>query len=687
MCRLKRALRQVPIHGGTFGSFSNLGNMCKGRWLDEALRTLDLMYQRGIPISSARIQSLLQACTKRKDLSAARRVHAFMAINGLETDSFLGDHLIRLFAVCGRLQEASEAFYKVSKPTIYTWNAIISAFANLNQSARALELYEEMKQKGINPDKITFLSILKACIREGSISHGRLTHVEIVKCGLKSDVAVSNTIVDMYAKCGSLKEAHKVFDNISNPDVISWSVMIAGCAIHGPGHSALELFEKMQHKGIEPNLITFSSVLRACSSIGAIKQGTLIYNQFVKSQCESDLVIGSTLVDMYAKCGSLKEARKIFDDLQNPDVVSWGAMISGYAMYGDGLAALDLFEKMQQEGIQPNRATFLCALKACGSIGAIEQGKVIHAEIITYGLESDLAVESTLVDIYAKCGNLEEACKVFDNMSTRDAVAWGAMVAGYAIHGNCKTAWQCLKDMQQEGFKPGDALFTSILTACSNGGLLEEGHAYFKIIRDCCAAMPSIEHYACMVDLLGRAGQLHEAEAILQTMPISPDIIVWRTLLACCKIYGNLELGIQCFNQAVELDASDASGYVLMSNMYADLHMWEDVDLVEKTRNCVGAQKKPGTAWIEVRNRLHEFVVAGQNEPQTCAKLCGLVRSMKEEGYMPQLDFILEPVTFEDNEGAYCRQSEELKDVTFSHPNDLSKNSPSLLYGAAKGRS
>lgn len=532
----------------------DLIKLCQEEQLKKALHEIYIMDQRGVSISRDVIYCLLQKCTSKKDLEAGRQVYALMVSNGFDSISVLGDHLIRLFVLCGSLLDAKHVFHKVAKPTVHTWNAIISAHIKLGRAQGAFLLYKEMQQQGVKPDKVSYLFILKTCGNTGAIEQGRRTHDRIVRTGLDSDVAVANT-----------------------------------------------------------------------------------------------------LVDMYAKSRILEDARKVFDKLPNCDVVSCSAMITGYTQHGQGLPALEIFEKMQQKCIWPDNIVLSCIMKACGTVGAIEPGRLAHIELLRHSLESDIVIGSTLIDVYAKFGNLEEASKVFKKLHNRDVALWGTMLTSYASYGNFKLVLQCLEGMRQQGLKPDEMIFTSVLTACSHAGLLEEGHKYFKSMKEEHGMSPSIEHYNCMVDLLGRAGSLDEAEYLLQTMPVSPDAVGWRCLLTGCRIYGRMDLGRRCFDEVVRLDPNDASGYMLMMSMYADAQMWEDVDKLQELRRSAAVPKKPGMAWLEVDNSVHEFMVGDDSHTENdemYAKLNGLSKVMKDEGYIPQLELHLRLMLGKDQEDA-----------------------------------
>eukprot|EP00250_Pteridium_aquilinum_P001327 c11536_g1_i1 orf=2-1180(+) len=343
---------------------------------------------------------------------------------------------------------------------------------------------------------------------------------------------------------------------------------------------------------------------------------------------------------MYGKCGSLEEAHTLLDKVRQSNEVSCGAMISGYVQHGHGLPALQLYEAMQEEGVKVGKATFLCTLKACSNIGAIEQGMFIHDQVVRDDLEADLAIGNTLIDMYAKCGSPEEAHKVLEGLTDRDVVSWSATIAAYAAHGNWEVAFQLLKSMQSHGMQPDDALFISILSACSQNGLLMEGCQHFRQMRGEHYLAPRIDHYNCVIDILGRGGNLSEAEDLLQTMPGAPNLVSWVTLLTGCRDYGDKGLGGKCFRESKKLDSSDASSYILLSKLYTmDSKQFLEVDGLLDWSVCIDA------AWLEADNYVHEFVVGNSfvQSGEVYEKLKRNSWFLRGEGFVSLVDIVLEP--------------------------------------------
>eukprot|EP01018_Ginkgo_biloba_P007209 Gb_35258 [translate_table: standard] len=496
-------------------------------------------------------------------------------------------------------------------------------------------------------DYTIYADLLQVCAKIGSLQKGRKTHAHIVETGFAQNMYLGNNLINMYGKCRSLECARLVFDKMSKRNIVSWNTMIAGYAQNGFGEEALELFRQMQLKGEKPNHLTFASVVKACASIAALEQGKNVHDQIMETVFETNVVVGTALVDMYAKCGSLESAREVFDKIIEKNVVSWNSMIAGYAQngYTDGALklffqmpnpdviawtaliasfvqngrsedALKLFYQMQKASMKPDQFAFASMLNACGNLVALEEGKQAHSYIIRTGLNSDVALENALVDMYAKCGVIEDASQVFDKMPRRNLFSWTAMIAGSALHGRGKEALKLFEEMVQKGMKPDEITFVGVLSACSHAGLVDEGHIYFESMSGKHGITPTVEHYTCMVDLLGRAGSLAEAESFISQMPINPNAAVWGAFLGACRIHDDLLLGKHAAEHLFEFHLQDAGTYVLISNMYAAAGKWDDVARVRKLMKERGIQKQPGCSWIEVNNMRHAFVVEDRLHPQ-----------------------------------------------------------------------
>jgi pentatricopeptide repeat protein len=509
-------------------------------------------------------------------------------------------------------------------------------------------------------DCSTYVSLLQGCINKRALPEGKLVHAHINGMGIMADKSLLNRLINMYVKCGCLGDARRVFDGMAERDYVSWNSMITAYTRHAFAEEAFGLFHQMKREGIQPNQFTFASLLPACEGLTSLEK---VHEKIIKSGMDWDVFVESALADMYAKFGSLENARKVFDRMRQRDDVSWTVMIAGYSQNGLPEEAVRLYQQMREAGVKPSLKTFASILPACANLGALEQGMEIHEEIIRGGFRCDVFVESALIDMYAKCGNVEKARGLFDEMPERDVVSWTAMIAGYAIHGRAEEALNLFHRMECSGVRPNHVTLLSVLSACCHAGLVDEGFRCFNSMKDYYHIAPAIEHYRCMVDLLGRAGCLEEARSFINRMPIKPDAAVWRCLLAACRTHNNIELGEKVAAQLFELDPQYDAPYVLLSNIYAANNRWGDLENVRKMMKDRGVKKTPGCSWIELNKEVHAFFGGDRSHPQTAeiyAKLEKLAREMKAEGYVPNTEFVLTDVEEEQKEQILFYHSEKL---------------------------
>eukprot|EP01018_Ginkgo_biloba_P024476 Gb_03693 [translate_table: standard] len=646
-----------------WGAKKDVDILCNEGRLKEALEVLYLMKQRGISVDSNAYSRLLQGCVNTKALVEGKRVHAQMIKTGFELDIFARNNLINMYARCGTVVHARQVFDEMIDRSAVSWNAMIAGYVHHGQGGQALEIFCQMQGVYAPPNEFTFASVLRVCVNLPAIEQGKQLHAHIMKSGFESDVIVGSILVDMYAKWMSVHEARKMFDRVLQRDVVSWTTMIAGYAQAGQAKEALKLYLQMQLEGTKPNEFTFTSVLGACASGLALEEGKQFHAHLIKSGFESSVFAENALVDTYTKCKSVEDARKVFDKMHKRDPISWTTMVVGYAQNSLVNESLQLFCHMQWEGMKPDQFTFASLISACAGITAIEQGKQFHAIVIKTGFEWDVFVENALVDMYSKCGSIETARTVFDKIFKRDVISWTAMIVGYAQHGLAKKAIQLFEQMQQEGMKPNHITFVGVLFACSHAGLIDKGRYYFESMSRDHGITPRLEHYVCMVDLLGRVGHLDEAEKFIKEMPLEPGVLVWQTLLGACKIHGNIELGKWAAARVMDLEPQDSAAYVLMSNMYATAGRWDDAAKVRNMMKDRGVKKEPARSWIEVKNKIHTFVVGDEVHPQRgeiYSTLEKLIAQAKEAGYVPNLNFVLQDLEQDQKEHSLYHHSEKL---------------------------
>lgn len=458
--------------------------------------------------------------------------------------------------------------------------------------------------------------------------------------------------------------------------------------------NVLQLFEEMKSSNIEPDEKIFSTILSACGRAANLEFGKAIHKIITDINVMVDPHMQSALVTMYAGCGSMdfaqnlfdklnpknvvastamvsgysklgqvESARLIFDQMAEKDLVCWSAMISGYAESDWPQEALKLFNEMQVSGINPDQVTMLSVISACAHLGALDQAKWIHKFVNRNGFGKALPVNNALIDMYAKCGSLESAREVFDRMRWKNVITWTTMISAVAMHGDASNALELFHQMKAENIEPNGVTFVGVLYACSHAGLVQEGRNIFASMENEYGIAPKHEHYGCMVDLYGRANLLREALELVESMPFAPNVVIWGSLMAACRIHGEFELGEFAAKQLLELDPDHDGAHVLLSNIYAKERRWHNVGEVRQLMKHKGILKERGCSRIELNNKIHEFLTADKNHKQSdeiYAKLDEVVSELKLRGYTPNTCSVLIDLSEEEKKEAVLWHSEKL---------------------------
>eukprot|EP01018_Ginkgo_biloba_P024556 Gb_08560 [translate_table: standard] len=643
----------------------DLRMLCEQGQLKEAFDILHVMDHQGIHPDSSTYSSLLQACIDAKAIAEGKQVHEHMIKARFQPDMYLSTKLIILYAKCGSLVYARLLFDEASQRNVVTWTAIISGYAQHGHGEEALILFYQMQRAGTKPNQFTFASVLRACAAIGAQEGGKQIHASIAKTRFQSHLFVESALTDMYSKTGDIEHARQVFDKMSQRDVVSWNAMIAGYSVQGHCKAALILFYQMQWEGLKPDQFTFGSILRACAGSGELNKAKQAHTCIIRMGFESHSIVGGALIDMYAKCRSIEDARLVFDLMSERDLISCTAMITGYTQqqHGHDEEALSLYYEMRLAGMKLDHVTFSSVLSACAGLAALEQGKRIHAHVIKNEIKPYIVLGNALIDMYAKSGILDEARQVFDKMYERNVVSWTTMITGYGKHGHGKDVLQLFEQMQQAGMKPNDVTFLAVLSACSHSGLVDEAWQYFDSMSQNYCITPRAEHYACVVDILGRAGRLDDAHEFINNVPCEPNASIWGALLGACRIHVNMELGKLAAERLFQLDPQNSGNYVVLANIYAAGGRWGDALKVRKMMKDKGIKKEPGCSWIEVKKRVHAFFVGDRSHSQSekiYAMLERLNEQMKEAGYVPDTNFVLHDVEEEQKEYILYHHSEKL---------------------------
>lgn len=615
-----------------------LKGYAKNSSLNNALSFLVRMNVDGVRNVVYNFTYMLKACADNSDLKKGKEVHGMMIVNGYDSDLFAMASVLNLYAKCRVIGDAYKVFERMPERDRVCWNSIIAGYSQNGLAKRALDLVIRMQDEGHRPDQVTIVSILPACANIESLKFVKLIHGYVTKYGLDSLVNVSTALADAYSKCGYLNVARLIFDGMENKNVVSWNTVIDGYVQNENSKEAMELLGKMLDEGVEPTNVTIMAALHACADLGDVTKGEFIHNLINQYNFSSDVSVMNSLISMYSKCKRVDIAAEIFKNLRNKTIVSWNAMILGYTQNGRVTEAIDHFCKMKIQNIKPDSFTMVSVIPAIAELSVPRQAKWIHGLVIKTCWDKNVYVMTALVDMYAKCGAITTARKLFDMMDNPHVTTWNAMIDGYGTHGLGKFAINLFGEMLKGDIKPNEITFLCVISACSHAGLVKEGQKYFSIMKNDFGLEPSMDHYGAMVDLLGRAGKLKEAWEFIQTMPVKPAINVYGAMLGACKIHKNVDLGEKAAFKLFESDPEEGGYHVLLANIYATASKWDKVAKVRVEMEKKGIRKTPGCSLIDFKNKVHSFYSGCTSHPQSekiYAFLEKLIDKIKAAGYVP----------------------------------------------------
>ncbi|GAV58146.1 PPR domain-containing protein/PPR_2 domain-containing protein [Cephalotus follicularis] len=622
--------------------------------------------------------TLLAALEACKSMKQALQVHAQIILNGIQHHTFPISRLISFFALSAEngLSHSRILFSQIDCPNVFIWNTIIRGYSRINSSQEALAFYMSMLATGTEPpNNFTFPFVLNACARLTSLEPGFQIHCHVIKFGFEMDLFVKNALIHFYSVFGHLDNARYIFEASLVKDVVSYNTMLNGYAhqVKQP-HAALLLFRDMQDFGIQPDEFTFVALLSTCSvmndpnigkqihaltykKLGAVELNVLLTSAILDMYTKCGLMniaacvfstmrsagtaAWSSMVSGYAQCGDTKMARCLFDRMDERDIVSWTAMISGYSQAGQCNEALELFVQMERLGIKPDEVTLVSVLSACAGLGALDYGKRLHHQYVKDDLfAQNIILTTAIIEMYAKCGCMETALDTFrgTEVSSRTNILFNSMISCLAQHGLGRTAVNVFGEMEIAGLKPDRVTFVAVLCACSHSGLVEEGKDLFRSMLNTYRIKPQMEHFGCLVDLLGRDGRLNEAYDLIQSMPFEANSVIWRGLLGACRLHGNAEMGDVAGQYLLELEPEHGARFVLLSDMLANTNQWEEAGRVRKMMQDKGIQKPPGWSYIELNGSLHRFLASDKSHPQAKEielTLKGITMQLKFAGHVP----------------------------------------------------
>ncbi|XP_056684186.1 pentatricopeptide repeat-containing protein At3g63370, chloroplastic [Spinacia oleracea] len=631
----------------------------------EAITLFREMEKAGVGMNSYTYVSALQAC-EEPFRRLGMEIHAAILKSNDHTHLYVANALLVMYTRCGRMKEAAQIFLKMTDKDSITWNSMLSGFVQNGFYNQALQFFHETLVAGQVADQVSLISILGTSGRLKNLLNGMEAHAYAMKNGLDSDIQVANSLIDMYSKCCHVNYMERVFRSMFCRDVVSWTTVIAGYAQSNHHTKALDVFREVQTDGPEDGVnidaMMIGSVLLACTSLRQLNHVKETHGYILRKGL-SDLVLDNTLVDAYGECNNIELAFSMFKLIENKDVVSWTSMISAYVDNGFGDKALSLFRSMIKDGLKPDSVALISLLSATASLSALKKGKEVHGFLIKQGFLLEGSIASSLVDMYARCGTLENSFKVFDIVKEKDTVLWTCMIHACGMHGCGKEAVELFNKMKMENIKPDHITFLALLYACSHSGMIDEGKRYLEIMKDEYKFEPWPEHYACVVDLLGRANRLKEAYQFVKTI-VEPGAVVWCALLGACHVHCNKELGEIAAEKLLDSEPENPGNYVLVSNMFAAFKRWDDVELVRERMKEKGLKKTPACSWLEMRGKVHSFMARDKTHPQSdqiYEKLDEVIEVLKKEGgYVAETKYVLHNVDEEEKTKMLYGHSERL---------------------------
>eukprot|EP00257_Ricinus_communis_P020366 XP_015579580.1 pentatricopeptide repeat-containing protein At5g27110-like [Ricinus communis] len=478
----------------------------------EALELFDRLLQYPyLQPDSFTYPSVLKACGGLGRYDYGRMIHTHLIKSGFVFDIVVASSLVSLHAKCNLFGYAIQLFDEMPERDVACWNTVISCYYQDGKAEKALEMFGKMRDSGFEPNSVTLTTVISSCARLLDLERGKEIHREVMQNGMVLDGFVGSALVDMYGKFGCLDLAKDIFEQMPKKTLVAWNSLIAGYSSAADSKECIELFWRMNMEGTKPTVTTLSSILLACSRAAHLQHGRFIHGYAVRNRVQLDIFVSSGLIELYFKCGKVQSAENIFYMLPKANVVLWNVMISGYVTIGDYVKALDMYDEMKIASVKPDAVTFSSILSACSQLAALEKGKEIHNCITKNDLETNEIVMGALLDMYAKCGAVDEALSVFNKLPERDLLSWTSIISAYGSHGQALEALRLFEELQQSKASPDAVTFLAVLSACSHAGLVDKGYYYFNQMITNYGIKPGLEHYSCLIDLLGRAGRLHDA--------------------------------------------------------------------------------------------------------------------------------------------------------------------------------
>ncbi|XP_021760914.1 pentatricopeptide repeat-containing protein At4g20770-like [Chenopodium quinoa] len=566
-----RAFEELPAPNEV--SFTALmGGLKETRRVEEALGVFKLMHKTKACIDAVSLSSILGVCTRREGDGQQRKMHGKLVHSlsiklGLQDDFHLVNSLLDMYAKNGDMDNAEIIFQNMSNPNVVSWNIMIAGYGEIYKCEKAVELMERMVFSGCQPDEVTCINMIAASVKSGNVEVGR-----------------------------------QVFDKLVRPSLSSWNAMLSGYSQVEKHDEAIMLFREMQFRNVKPDCTTLATVLASCAEMAFLECGKQVHAVTLKATLNDDVYVGSGLITLYSRSGKVDIAKSIFHGLPAVDIVCWNSIIAGFSLNSLEKEAFSFFNIMKRRNMCPTQFTYATILSCCAKQSFSSQGRQVHALILKYGCINDIIVGSALIDMYCKCGSVERGREIFDAMPMKNAVIWNEMIHGYAQSGFGDEAVRLYDCMIREGRKPDDITFVAVLSACSHSGLVNEGIRIFESMQIEHKVEPLVSHYTCVIDTLGRAGRLHEAEKLIRRMPCKDDPVIWEVLLSSCRFYSDILVAKRAADELLSLNPRSSTPYVLLANVYSSMGRWEEVRAVRELMSDNNVGKDAGYSWTENKN-------------------------------------------------------------------------------------
>lgn len=576
------------------------------------LKAIDLyrkMERDGVRVDKFTPTIVIKACGASLSFSEGKKVHGKLFKVGLDSDVCVCNSLMSMYAKMGCIGYAVRVFEEMRVKDVVSWNSMISGYAAIGDGWNSLVCFLEMQALGMKPDRFSIISALNACSVECFLRSGMEVHCQVLKCGFELDVMVQTSLLDMYNKCRRVDYGERLFDTINPKNVVAWNAMIGGYVLNAQLLESFVCLKRMRDDDkLNPDAITMINLLPSCAQLGALLGGKSIHGYAIRKGFLPHVVLETALIDLYGSCGKPKLAEHIFAQITEKGLITLNAMIAAYVQNGHNIEAIELFQDLSNKPLKPDAITIASILPAYSEVASLREGKQIHGYILKSLHHLNTYVLNSAVYMYGKFGELGIAREIFDRILFKDVSSWNTLIMAYAIHGFGRTSIDLFSKMIDKGIKPNESTFVSLLTSCSLSGMVKEGWEFYNSMKRDYNVDPGIEHYGCMLDLLGRTGDLNRAKSFIEKMPLEPTARIWGSLLTASKNNRSIKFAELAAEHILPLEHDNTGCYILLSNLYAEAGRWEDVERIKSLMKQRGIKKTIGHSLVETKSKPYRFI-------------------------------------------------------------------------------